>query len=484
MTNRVYIIGAGPGGYTAALKAAESGALVTLIEKEHLGGTCLNHGCIPSKIMKHSADCLISCLKAESVGIKISGSVLPDMTGIMERKEKIVGIQRKGVNGLLQKAGVKVVWGRATIAGLGKIKVMTGDGTLETFSYDKLIIACGTVPLNIPDFSFDHKNILSSNDVLALDYIPESLTIVGGGVIGCEFAFIFNALGTRVTVVEAMDRVLPMPSVEADISKLLLREMKKRKIKVLCNTVVTGTTRCEAGLDINLAVSPFDTKVDTKGTGNLKEKKISSQVMAVCIGRSPALSDLGIESIGLATDEKGFIPVNEYMETSVDNVYAIGDILGPNHVMLAHVASHEGLVAAGNACKKAGEPKTSMSYDAVPGAVFTMPEAGMVGLTEAQAVNLGMDVETATVQFRALGKAHAIDEIAGEAKIVIEKDSGRIIGVHMAGPHATDLIAEAVVAVKKQLTAREIADTIHAHPTLAEIMGEAALKVAGSPLHG
>ena len=480
MTNRVCIIGAGPGGYTAALKAAGAGATVTLIEKEHLGGTCLNHGCIPSKIMKHSADCLIHCLKAESVGIKISGSILPDMTGIMERKEKIVGIQRKGINGLLQKAGVKLVSGRATIAGHRKINVLTGDGTLETISYDKLIIACGTVPLNIPDFPFDHKNILSSNDVLALDYIPESLTIVGGGVIGCEFAFLFNALGCKVTVVEAMDRVLPMPSVEADISKLLQREMKKRKIKVLCNTVVTGTTRCEAGLDINLAVSPFD----KKGTGRLKEEKMSSRVMAVCIGRSPALSGLGIEDIGLATDEKGWIPVNEYMETSVDNVYAIGDILGPNHVMLAHVASHEGLVAAGNACKNAGEPKTAMSYDAVPGAVFTMPEAGMVGLTEAQAKSRGMVVETATVQFRALGKAHAIDEIAGEAKIITQKDSGKIIGVHMAGPHATDLIAEAVLAVKKQLTAGDIAGTIHAHPTLAEIMGEAALKAEGSPLHG
>ncbi len=480
MKNRICIIGGGPGGYTAALRAAGLGAQVTLIEKAHLGGTCLNYGCIPSKIMKHSADCLLNCLKAGSMGLQIAGSIAPDMTAIMQRKEKIVGTQRKGIAGLLQKAGVQTLSGRAKIAGKTIIDVVTKDGESLTIDYDKLIIATGTVPLDIPNFPFDHEQILSSNDILSLETIPGALTIVGGGVIGCEFACIFNALGSQVTIVEAMDRILPLPSVDANCSRLLLREMKKRKIKVLCNTVVTRAEKSESGLDITLDVSPFCSNENKQP----KIHSISSQIMAVCIGRRPAAEDLGIENIGLAADKGGWIPVNEYMETGVDNVYAIGDILGPDHVMLAHVASHEGLVAGSNAAGQPGEPRVAMSYDAVPGAIFTMPEVGTVGLTEDQAKDIGIMVETATVNFRVLGKAHAIDEIAGETKMIIEKVSGKILGVHMVGPHATDLIAEAVLAVKKGLTARDLAETIHAHPTLAEIMGETALKVSGTPLHG
>lgn len=479
MAEHIIIIGAGPGGYVAALRAAGLGARVTLIEKENLGGTCLNHGCIPSKIMKNSADLLISCLKAESMGIKIEGSVIPDIAVLMARKQKVLEGQRKGLAGLLEKAGVTVVMGRAKIVSQDIVEVIQEQEDPNTLAYDKLIIAAGTVPMNVPTFAFDHEKILSSNDLLALDYIPKSLTIVGGGVIGCEFAFIFSALGCQVTIVEAMDRVLPLPSVDVSCSKLLLREMKKRKIKVFTNTVVTRADHKNDGLDIALDVSPF-----TKAAGKLKTKSIESDVMAVCIGRSSVAKALGLENIGLETDERGWISVDEYMQTRVDNVYAIGDVLGPDHVMLAHVAYHEGLVAAANACRQADAPKTKMSYDTVPGAIFTMPEIGTVGLTEAQAREQGMDIETAVVNFRSLGKAHAIDQIAGEAKMIVDNASGKVIGVHMSGPHATDLIAEAALAVSNGLTAADMAHTIHAHPTLAEIMGEAALKILGTPLHG
>lgn len=479
MAENIIIIGAGPGGYVAALRAAGLGARVTLIEKENLGGTCLNHGCIPSKIMKNSADLLLNCLKAGSMGIKISGTVSPDIRALMQRKENVLESQRKGLAGLLEKAGVNVVMGRVKIVCPGKVAVVSDREQSISVFYDKLIIAAGTVPMNVSAFPFDHEKILSSNDILSLDYIPKSLTIVGGGVIGCEFAFIFSALGCQVTIVEAMDRVLPLPGVDASCSKLLLREMKKCKIKVLTDTIVTRAENKSSGLDIFLGVSPF-----TQPAGKLKTQIVQSDVMAVCIGRSSLAKELGLENIGLETDKAGWIAVNEYMQTRVHNVYAIGDILGPAHVMLAHVAYHEGLVAAANACGQTGTPKIAMSYDAVPGAIFTMPEIGTVGLTEKQAREQGKDIETAVVNFRVLGKSHAIDQISGETKMIVEKGSGKVLGVHITGPHATDLIAEAALAIRKGLTAKDLAHTIHAHPTLAEIMGEAALKIIGAPLHG
>ena len=481
MATKLAIIGGGPGGYIAALKGAALGGEVTLIEKENLGGTCLNWGCIPSKIMKNSADLLLKCLKAGQMGISIDGEITPDIRALMARKDKILADQRKGIAGLMEKNGINVLMGRAKIESAGTVSVTPAEGDPVALNYDKLIIATGTKPLNVPDFPFDHETVLSSNDILSLDRLPASMTIVGGGVIGCEFAFIFSALGCQVTVVEAMSRLLPLPSVDESCSKLLLREMKKRKIKVFCDTVVTKAEKGGQGVDISLAVSPF---TDNPKPKKLKTDTIASEVMAVCIGRTPLSSDLGLEAIGLDTDKGGWIPANEYMETPVENVFAIGDILGPAKVMLAHVASHEGLVAAENAMASQGDSKAVMSYDAVPGGIFTMPEIGTVGLSETGAREKGIEVETATVNFRVLGKAQAIDEIAGEAKMVVEAASKKILGVHITGPHATDLVAEATLAVEKGMTAHEVAHTIHAHPTLAEIMGEVASKVTGTPLHG
>ncbi|MEH0020056.1 MAG: dihydrolipoyl dehydrogenase [Desulfobacter sp.] len=480
MAKKLVVIGGGPGGYIAALKGAALGGEVTLIEQENLGGTCLNWGCIPSKIMKNSADLLLKCMEAGKMGIRIQGEVSPDMPALMARKDKILADQRKGIAGLMEANGVSVVLGRGMISSPGQVTVTGGDGAETVVDYDKLIIATGTKPMDVPDFPFDHDWVVSSNDILSLDRIPASMTIVGGGVIGCEFAFIFSALGCKVTVVEAMSRLLPLPSVDASCSKLLLREMKKRKIKVFCDTVVTRAERTDDGVSISLEVSPF---TDNPKPKKLKIQTLDSEVMAVCIGRTPLSENLGLENIGLGTD-RGWIPANEFMETPVENVYAIGDILGPAKVMLAHVASHEGLVAAENAMKDADGNKAAMAYDAVPGAIFTMPEIGTVGLSEAGAVEKGIAVETATVNFRVLGKAQAIGEIAGEAKMIVDAATKKVLGVHITGPHATDLVAEATLAVEKGMTADEVAHTIHAHPTLAEIMGEVASKASGVPLHG
>ncbi|WP_300460618.1 dihydrolipoyl dehydrogenase [Desulfobacula sp.] len=477
MEQKIIIIGGGPGGYVAAIRAAALGGKVTLIEKEHLGGTCLNWGCIPSKIMKHSADVFLKLSKANELGIEISGTITANMTALMARKNKIIATQRKAIAGLLKTHMIDVEMGRATIVAPGLVAVEKQGQDDTLFEYDKLIIATGTQPLNVPDFPFDHESIFSSNDILALNTIPESMVIVGGGVIGCEFAFIFAALGCKVTVVEAMSRMLPLPSVDADISKLLQREMKKHKINVLCDTVVTSCDKQENDLIIHLGVSAFTNNPKPK---KIKTNFIAANKMTVCIGRSPLSADLGLDRIGIETKGQGWVEVNNRLETSVDGVYAIGDILGPEKVMLAHVASHEGIVAAENAM---GHSEI-MDYSVIPSAIFTMPEIGTVGLSEAEAIEKGVSVESFIMNFRALGKAQAINEIAGMAKMIVEKDTQKVLGVHLIGPHATDLIAEATLAIRHGMTSRQIAHTIHAHPTLAEILGELSLTASGKAIHG
>lgn len=481
---KIVIIGAGPGGYVAALRAAALGGDVTVIEKGHPGGTCLNWGCIPSKIMKTSADIYLKLKGAQEFGIRVDGTILPEMAAIMARKERIVETQRKGILSLLQHARVSFERGRGYIKDRGVAVAVDAEGNEKEILFDRLIIATGTVPLNVPAFPFDGESILSSNDLLNLNEIPKSIVIVGGGVIGCEFASILSALGSSVTVVEAMSRVLPLPSVDDSCSATLQREMKKRKIKLITDRVVEKAEKRDGKLIVTLGNSSFSASVDgslakTAKAGE-KPQIIETDKMAVCIGRSPLASDLGLENIGLKTNERGWIEVNDKMETAVPGVYAIGDILGPQRIMLAHVASNEGMVAAQNALGGS----VVMKYHAVPGAIFTMPEIGNVGITEAGAALQGLDVTCSTLNFRTLGKAHAMGEIAGEAKIIVETVTGRVLGVHITGPHATDLIAEGTLAVNKGLTVSDIANTIHAHPTLAEIMSEVALKGSGMALHG
>lgn len=477
MAAKIVIIGGGPGGYVAALRVAALGGEVTLVEKENLGGTCLNWGCIPSKIMKNSADIFQKFNQAEKFGIKVNGDIILNMKALIEKKNKILENQRKGIESLLQTNHVSVEMGRATIKAPGIVEIIFADGNKKDLKYDKLIVAIGTEPLNALSFPFDHKRVLSSNDLLQINEIPESIVIVGGGVIGCEFACIFSAFGSEVTIVEAMSRLLPLPSVDEECSKLLFKEMKKRKITVLCDTVVNSIELKDNLLSINIGLSRSTDNPEPK---KLKTDTIQSQKMAVCIGRSPLSKDIGLETLGLKTSPQGWIEVDDYMETHIKGVYAIGDILGPQKVMLAHVASHEGMIAAENAM---GE-NSVMNYNIIPGAIFTMPEIGTVGLSESEAIKKGFDIECFIVNFRALGKAQAIDELPGFAKMIVEKNSGKILGVQIIGPHATDLIAEATLAVQKEMTAKDIAHTIHAHPTLAEIMGEISLKASGKAVHG
>ncbi|MDY6793541.1 MAG: dihydrolipoyl dehydrogenase [Thermodesulfobacteriota bacterium] len=477
MARKITVIGSGPGGYIAAIRAAQLGGEVTLIEKESVGGTCLNWGCIPSKILIHTAKMLENFRRAEEFGIRSMGSVMPDLPKLMDRKEKVIKSQAQGINKLLEKNRIQYLKAKGFIEEPGRTTVKYEDGNTAEISYDGLILAIGSYPISLSSIPFDGDRIISSNEALSLRQIPQSILIVGGGVIGCEFAFVLAALGCKVTVVEALSRMLPLPSVDEDCSKILQREMKKRKIKFLVNRSVESVEDQESSLAVTIGPSPFLENISPKD----EEPKIERvEKILVCVGRKPSTDHLGLENIGVHVDEKGWVIANEKMETNIAGVYAIGDVLGPAKVMLAHVASAEGLVAAENAMQ--GSKK--MDYTAVPGAIFTTPEIANVGLTESQAKQINDRVRSDSVLFRAMGKAQVVGEIAGMAKIVSDVDTGRILGVHIVGSHATDLIAEGTLAIKSGSSVKDLAATIHAHPTFSEVMQETSFKALDRSLHG
>ncbi|MBN2034263.1 MAG: dihydrolipoyl dehydrogenase [Deltaproteobacteria bacterium] len=478
MPVKIAILGAGPGGYVAAVRAAQLGADVTLIEQENVGGTCLNWGCIPSKVLITTAELLEKMRKADAFGIAVKGTIHTNVPRLMQRKNKIIQDQSKGILDLLKHHRVHYLKGTGYIKGRGLAAVRLPEGPEQDVPWDKLILATGTRPFHLPGIPFDGKKILSSNHAFDLQEVPESILIVGGGVIGCEFAFLFSSLGSRVILVEALSRLLPLPSVDEDCSKVLHREMKKRKIQFIVNHTLERIHDAEGKVHVTIAPSPFWENPVEKLSEPLSE---TVDKILVCVGRIPNSTGMeGFDRLGVEVDHKGWVTANQRMETSAPNVYAIGDLLGPSKMMLAHVASTEGAIAAENSM--GGE--RDMDYSAVPSAIFTSPEIANVGLTQAQALEHGYDVRSDTVLFRSLGKAQVIGDIAGEAKIVSEKDSGRILGIHLIGPHATDLIAEATLAVRMRATTQDLANTIHAHPTLAEIMLETSLKALDRPLHG
>ncbi len=473
---RVAVLGGGPGGYVAAIRCAQLGAEVTLIERDQLGGTCLNRGCIPSKILKTTAEHLEMVKRAAEFGIGLTGEARINMDRLLDRKERILQWERRGVEALLKRHKINLVHGHGRIEGYGRLSTQGKDGKKTLFSWDGLILATGSRPAGIPAFPFDSKHIISSDDALSLTELPNSPVIVGGGVIGCEFASILSAFGAQVTIVEALSRLLPLPSVDEECSKTLQREMKKRKIQVYTGHVVESVTPSPEGLIARLVPSPF--AENPREMGN--PLSLKTDKLLVCTGRVPNTDDIGLETIGLSTDPKGWIQVDDKMTTAIKDVFAIGDVLGPEKVMLAHVASVEGIVAAENCV--GGNRK--MNYAAVPGAVFTTPEVADVGMTESQAREKGLNVRVASVLFRTNSKAHVIGEIAGQVKIVSDKKTGKVLGVHMVGPHVTDLIAEGTLAVQTGCTTQQLARTIHAHPTLSEIMVETSYKLLDMEVHG
>ena len=456
---KLAILGAGPGGYVAAIKAAQLGAEVTVIEDRAVGGTCLNWGCIPTKTMIASADLLAKLRELDKFGLELNGIISPNMTKIVERKNKVVGTLVKGIIGLFKSRGIVLREGRGMLTSPNDIRITSSDGSGETISADRIIIATGSRPAQIPAFPFDGKNIISSTEALELTEIPKSLLIVGAGIIGCEFACLYRELGSEVTIIEMLDRAVATE--DREISELLEKELRKKKIKLYVNIRVDKVDVRENGLHVFLS----------DGMELIAEKAL------VSAGRALNSDNIGLETVGVRTGKRGEIAVNERMETNLPGLYAIGDVTGI--LMLAHVASAQGVVAAKNIMGI----DAVMDYKVVPAAIFTSPEIASVGLREHEAVEKGLKIKTGQFPFRGLGKAHAIGEITGFLKIVADEQTDRILGAHIIGPHASDLIHEIAVAMRNGLTIKDISGTIHAHPTLAEGLWEAAEDVHGEAVH-
>jgi dihydrolipoamide dehydrogenase len=456
---RVMVLGSGPGGYVAALKAAQLGAQVSVVEKDEVGGTCLNWGCIPTKTLIASTEALHTARNLAEYGIDTSGSVLPNLAKMMERKGKVVSIQVKGIRGLFKSWGVTLWEGKGTLVSPRSIEVERHDGTKETVEADRIIIATGSRPAEIPGFPFDGERILSSDNAVTVREIPKRILIVGAGVIGCEYACIFSELGTEVTMVELLSRAVSSEDIE--ISEYLEKEFRKKKIRLITGVSVSKVQTGDDGVHVVLSDG----------------KELVTDKVLVSVGRSFNSAHIGLERLGIEKGERGEILVNGRMETKEEGVYAVGDVVGG--MLLAHKASQEGIVAASNAC---GADMT-IDYSVVPAAIFTSPEIASVGLREHEAVEKGMRIRIGRFPVRALGKAHATGEISGFFKIIADAGTDRIIGAHIIGPRASDLIHEIAVAMKAGLTARDVAETIHAHPTFSEGIREAAEDVLGEAIH-
>jgi dihydrolipoamide dehydrogenase len=460
MPLRLTIIGSGPGGYVAAIRAAQKGAGVTLIEEAEVGGTCLNWGCIPTKTLIASAEALMHARNATDMGVTVDGDVGFDLSRIRDRKDKVVATQVKGVRELLKRNGVHLLPARGSVLSEDVVRAVQKDGTTQDIRSDSIIIATGSRPSALAGVPFDGERIITSDEAVQMKRVPKSLLIIGAGVIGCEFAFIYRALGTDVTVVEMMEHAVATE--DREISELIERELKKAKIKLLLKE------RAE-----RIAVSAEGVTIVLSGGRELRVDQV-----LVSVGRSYNSDNIGIEDVGIERGRRGEIIVNERMETNVKGIFAIGDVTGK--VLLAHVASRQGIVAVENIM--GGDER--MEYDAVPAAVFTMPEIGSVGLREHEASARGIPVRTGRFLYRALGKAHAMGEITGLFKIVADARTDKVLGVHICGAHASDLVHEGALAIRMGATARQLGSMIHAHPTLSEGIMEAAEDVHGSAIHG
>ncbi|WP_277554815.1 dihydrolipoyl dehydrogenase [Halobaculum limi] len=460
----VAVIGAGPGGYVAAIRAAQQGLDTTLIEKDAYGGACLNHGCIPSKAFIHGADVAHEAANAEELGIYADPAV--DMERMQRWKSGVVDRLTGGVEKLCKANGVNLVEGTATFDDENKIRVAHGgDGQgSESIEFDHAIVATGSRPIQIPGFEFDGDHVLSSRDLLGMESIPESLVVVGAGYIGMELSTMLAKLGTDVTVVEMLDDVLP--GYEEDIQRIVRKRAEELGVEFHFGE---GASEWEETADGRVAVA---TETED-GDGS---EYVADKVM-VAVGRTPVTDTLELENAGVETTENGFVETDHQARTNVDSIFAVGDVAG--EPMLAHKASKEGIVAAEVA---AGEP-AALDYQAVPAAVFTEPEIGTVGLTETEAEEQGFTPLVGQMPFNASGRALTTGHTEGFVRIVADEETGFVLGGQIVGPEASELIAELALAVEMGATLEDVAATIHTHPTLAEATMEAAENAMGQAIH-
>lgn len=462
----VTIIGSGPGGYVAAVRAGQLGLKVAIIEKEkdaRLGGTCGLRGCIPTKALLNAAHLYQKAEHFENFGLKIK-DLGYDWGGVQKYKSDVVSKNSAGVTYLMKKNKVTVFNGFGRIAGKGKVAVDLADGKKETIETKNIIIATGSVVRPIPGFETDGKQVVNSDHILELDRVPKSMIVMGSGAVGVEFASVYARFGCDTTVVELLDRVVPIE--DADVSKELARSFKKQGIK------------CETGIKLDkLEKNKKGVKVSGK---NAKGEDVSfeAELLLVAVGRMPFIENLGLENTKIVVNPRGTIKVNEYCETDEPNVFAIGDVI--DTAWLAHLASKEGILVVEKIAGKTVEP---INQRLVPNCTYCDPEVASVGLTEAKAKEEGYDVKVGKFPFSASGKARILGETDGFVKIVSEKKYDEVLGVHIIGPHATELLAETCVAMALETTADELGRVIHAHPTVSESVMEAAEGVHDLTIH-
>ncbi|NQZ55914.1 MAG: dihydrolipoyl dehydrogenase [Lentisphaeraceae bacterium] len=460
----IVIIGAGPGGYVAAIKAGQAGKKVACIDKAHLGGICLNWGCIPTKALLKSAELFRAMSHAEDYGLKVTGAEA-DLDAIIERSRKISSHMTGGIEFLLKKNNVTDIRGAANIIASNLIEVTDANGEKTLVETEKIIVATGASPVNLPFAKHDGKNVISYRQALDLRDQPKKLLIIGAGAIGVEFGYIFNAIGTEVHIVEMMDQLLPVEDV--DTAKVLGREFKKQGINVYTKTKTKSVEVIEDG-KIKCVIESL------KG----KETEIEVNRVLVAVGMTPNTSGFGLDKAGVELDARGNIIVNEHLQTSNPNIYAIGDCAGRQ--MLAHKASAEGEVAVAHII---GEAKHGVDYGQIPGCTYCQPQVASVGLTEKAAREAGFAVKLGQFPFSASGKAHGVGAPEGMVKLIFDETNDQLIGAHIVGYDATEMIAELGLAMKLEATWEEIAHTVHAHPTLSEAVMEAAMDSQGQAVH-
>lgn len=462
----VTIIGSGPGGYVAAVRAGQLGLKVAIVEKEkdaRLGGTCGLRGCIPTKALLNAAHLYDKASHFENFGLKVK-DLSYDWTGVQKYKSDVVAKNSAGVSYLMKKNKVTVFNGFGRIAGKSKVEIDLADGKKETIDTKNIIIATGSVVRPIPGFEVDGKQVVNSDQILELASVPKSMIVMGSGAVGVEFASVYHRFGCDTTVVELLDRIVPIE--DADVSKELARSFKKQGIK------------CETGIKLDkLEKNKKGVKVSGK---NAKGEGVSfeAEMLLVAVGRMPYLENLGLDKTKVIVNPRGTIKVNEYCETGEPNVYAIGDVI--DTAWLAHLASKEGILVVEKIAGKKVEP---IKHNLVPNCTYCDPEVASVGLTEAKAKESGYDVKIGKFPFSASGKARILGETDGFVKIVAEKKYDEVLGVHIIGPHATELLAECVVAMALETTADELGRIIHAHPTVSEAVMEAAEGVHDLTIH-
>jgi len=456
----VVIIGGGPGGYVAAIKAAHLGLKAVLVEKDKLGGVCLNKGCIPTKALVSTAELLNHLQRAGEFGIQVKDYSF-DFPTVMKRKDLITRRLSSGVEQLMKANRVRVARGEGQIIEPGKVEITDTAGQKEVIKTKNIIIATGSSVMKLPLPGIDSDGVITSDEALSLSELPSKMLIIGGGVVGIEFAGIFKALGVEVTVVEMLPRIL-LP-IDEEIARRLTQILKRKGIEILTDCKVKEIKKNNQNLEVLVSTSEG-------------EKKLETEKVLLAAGRVPELGNIDVQRLGIELDGKA-IKVDEKMRTNIPGIYAVGDVVGK--IMLAHVASREGIVTVENISGK----EVLMDYKVVPNCVFSMPEVASVGLTEGEARKENDNIKISKFPFMANGKALGMGEAEGMVKIIADGDTLELLGVHILGAHASDLIAEGTLALSMEATAFEIVNTIHAHPTLAETIAEAAEGITGKPIH-